>query len=243
MQRQIPGNVVVSVGYTRRETRRNIGYRNVAVPLESYIPLQVTEVNSGRQVTVYNQAPALRGRTDNLWANFSELDTNFNGADITVNKRLSNHWSMTGGASYGKTTGDIYATLATVRSQQSQQHVPPTGLSATTCRTRTGCPACTSCPTQISLSGTAQSYKGFPDTTTVSVGNNTVALTQGTQVLTVEPRGTTRLPAVSSLDVSVRKRLEGERKDRSNHDSISTTSPTSHASSDGSPSWDRPTAG
>ena len=39
----------------------------------------------------------------------------------------------------------------------------------------------------------------------MSVGNNTVALTQGTQALTVEPRGTTRLPPVKSLDVSVRK--------------------------------------
>ena len=66
-------------------------------------------MNSGRQVTVYNQDPALRGKTDILWDNVSELDTNFNGADITVNKRLSNHWSMTGGASFGKTIGDIYA--------------------------------------------------------------------------------------------------------------------------------------
>jgi len=32
-----------------------------------------------------------------------------------------------------------------------------------------------------------------------------VALTQGTQTLTVEPRGATRLPPVKSLDVSVRK--------------------------------------
>ena len=69
----------------------------------------MTEANSGRQVTVYNQAPALRGKIDILWANFAELDTNFNGADITVNKRMSNHWSMTGGASFGKTLGDIYA--------------------------------------------------------------------------------------------------------------------------------------
>src|SRR5207249_11816054 len=113
VQRQIPGNVVVSVGYTRRETRRNIGAKNVAVPLESYIPLQVTEANSGRAVTVYNQAPALRGRTDNLWDNFPELDTNFNGADITANKRLSDHWSMNGGASFGRTVGDIYATSTT----------------------------------------------------------------------------------------------------------------------------------
>ena len=33
---------------------------------ESYIPLQVTEANSGRQVTVYNQSPALRGKFDVL---------------------------------------------------------------------------------------------------------------------------------------------------------------------------------
>src|SRR6266581_3465778 len=109
VQRQIPGNMVVSVGYTRRETRRNIGVKNVAVPLETYIPLQVTEANSGRQVTVYNQSPALRGRTDYLWDNYSDFDTNFNGADISVNKRLSNGWSMNGGASFGKTVGDIYA--------------------------------------------------------------------------------------------------------------------------------------
>src|SRR5207253_11322985 len=90
VQRPITGNVVASVGYTRRETRRNIGVKNVAVPLESYIPLQVTEANSGRQVTVYNQAPALRGRTDYLWDNYSDFDTNFNGTDITITKRLSN---------------------------------------------------------------------------------------------------------------------------------------------------------
>jgi hypothetical protein len=54
LQRQLPGNIVLSVGYTRRETRRNIGQRNVAVPTDTYIPLEVTEVNSGRRVTVYN---------------------------------------------------------------------------------------------------------------------------------------------------------------------------------------------
>jgi hypothetical protein len=38
------------------------------------------------------------------------------------------------------------------------------------------------------------------------VGNNTVRLTQGSiSALVVEPRGTTRLPPVSSVDVSVRK--------------------------------------
>jgi hypothetical protein len=207
VQRQIPGNIVVSVGYIRRETRRNIGVKNVAVPLETYIPLQVTEANSGKQVTVYNQAPALRGKTDYLWDNFSELDTNFNGADITVNKRLSNRWSMAGGASYGKTVGDIYFTSTTV-SQVDLNNPNNTfrrGVIGNDVPWSYRMSGLYEFPYQISVSATAQYYQGFPDTTTVSVGNNTVALTQGTQLLTVEPRGTTRLPAVTSLDVSVRK--------------------------------------
>ena len=36
--------------------------------MDTYIPLTVTEANSGRQVVVYNQAPALRGKSDVLWA-------------------------------------------------------------------------------------------------------------------------------------------------------------------------------
>ena len=114
LQRQLPRNLVVSVGYTRRDTRRNIGSRNLAVPMESYIPLQVTELNSGRQVIVYNQSPALRGKFDVLWANDPAEDTTYNGADLTLNKRLSNRWSLLGGITVNRTTGDTQA--ATVAS-------------------------------------------------------------------------------------------------------------------------------
>lgn len=201
LQRQLPANVVLSVGFTRRETRRNIFFRNVKVPLESYIPLQVTEANSGRPVTVYNQAPTLRGLVDNLYDNAPEGDTTYNGADITVNKRMSNRWSVTGGASFGKTTGDTLGTdlnnpnSAEFRRGRVGNDVPWSyRLSGVY-----------ELPYQISASGTFQYYQGFPETTTVSVGSNTVALTQVTQVLTVEPRGSTHLPAVKSLDFSLRK--------------------------------------
>ena len=39
----------------------------------------------------------------------------------------------------------------------------------------------------------------------MSVGSNTVALTQGTTSVIVEPRGTTRLPDLNQLDMSFRK--------------------------------------
>ena len=79
----LPGNIVTGITYIHRRRQGEIGARNVAVPTSSYIPLQVTEVASGRQVTVYNQDPALRGRFDVLWDNYREMDTEFNGVDIT----------------------------------------------------------------------------------------------------------------------------------------------------------------
>ena len=39
----------------------------------------------------------------------------------------------------------------------------------------------------------------------MSVGNNTVALTQGSTTITVEPRGTTCLPNLAQLDMSFKK--------------------------------------
>jgi hypothetical protein len=202
VQRQLFLSTVLTVGYTNRQTRRNIGFQNVAVPFDTYIPLQVTEVNSGRQVTVYNQAPALRGKQDNLYFNTDTADSDFNGADITITRRMSNKWSLNGGASFGKSLGDILAQdLNNPNSVQFRR-----GLLGTDSRWSYRASGVYQMPQDVFVSGTWQYYQGFPDLTTVSVGNNTVALTQGNPTtLVVEPRGTTRLPPVSSVDVSVRK--------------------------------------
>jgi hypothetical protein len=57
------------------------------------------------------------------------------------------------------------------------------------------------------LSGTMQYYKGVPESTTVTVSSTAVpgGLTQASQSVMVEERGTVRLPNVFSLDVSLRK--------------------------------------
>ena len=82
VQRQLPGNLVATIGYTHREKRGNIGYRNAAVPASAYTPVTVTEANSGRSVTVYNQDPATRGKIDIVWDNES-VDARTCGGDST----------------------------------------------------------------------------------------------------------------------------------------------------------------
>jgi len=205
-QRQLPGEIVVSAGYTRRTTGHNIGPRNVAIPADTYIPLSVTEANSGRLVTVYNQSPALRGKSDVVWENAPALDTTFNGADFSFAKRMRNHWSFNGGASFGQTEGDIYPTTSAATGDLNNPNFQfRRGVIGNDVPYSYRASGVYDFPYQISVSATSQYYAGFPELTTVSVGNNTVILTQGATTLTVEPRGTTRLPAATSLDISVRK--------------------------------------
>jgi hypothetical protein len=201
IQHQLPGNAVVSASYTRRETRRNIGSRNLAVPFDSYIPLPVTEATSGRPVTVYNQNPALRNRFDTLWDNYPELNTNYNGADLTINKRMSRRWMALGGVSFGRTRGDIYGTS----DLNNPNFAFRNGVIGNDVPYSIRLSGAYQAPYQISVSATAQRTAGFPENTTVLVGGNTVTLTQVTQSIVVEPRGTTRLPTINSFDMSIRK--------------------------------------
>ena len=209
LQRQIPGNVVMSAGYTLRQQRRNIGVRNVLVPPDSYIPLVLVEKDSGKEVTVYNQNPALKGKFDQLRANYPELDNDFNGGDITVNKRMSHNWSLTGGVSFGQTTG--YTLSGDLNNPNSKLFSQ--GLIGNDTPYSYRMSGVFELPYRVSLSATGQYNKGFPETTTVSVGNNTIALTQGTQVVWVAARGDTRLPNVASIDMSIRFRaIEGRKR-------------------------------
>ena len=53
----------------------------------------MTEVTSGQVVTVYNRPSTA---TANLFFNSDLSDLNYNGTDITLNKRMSHHFSVTG---------------------------------------------------------------------------------------------------------------------------------------------------
>jgi hypothetical protein len=207
LERQLPYDVVASASFIRRETRREIGSKNMLVSPESYIPLVVTERNSGQTVTVYNLAPSLRGRFDFLFDNFPGLNSAYNGADFTVKKRLSNHWMVLSGLSIGKNVGDIYGTADlnnpnnTFRRGVIEFDVPVSFKTS----------AAYQFPYDISLSANVQHFTGFPEEDQVTVGSNTVALTQVTQTIDIAPRGTHRLPSVNVGDVAVKKLLRFSR--------------------------------
>ncbi len=154
-------------------------------------------------MTVYNQSPTLRGLRDVVWTNDPLMDSTYNGGDITLDKRMSRGWMMTGGISLGKNVG--YNGNADLNNPNSKEF--SRGIFGNDVPFSLRLSGIYELPLGISMSGTLQYQKGFPETTQVSVGNNTVALTQGTTTLTVEPRGTTRLPDLSQLDMSFKKMI------------------------------------
>lgn len=203
-EQQLPARLVFTVGYFKKDVRDNIGSKNLAVPRDSYIPLDITEVVSGRPVTVYNQLPSTRGRFDVLWDNFSELDSSYSGVDISFTKRMSQRWMAFGGVSFGRNRGDIYDTgdlnnpNLTFRRGIIGNDVPVALKASGTYQF----------PYGINATASLQRSTGLPQQTTVLVSANTVPLTQVSQSIVIEPRASQRYPDVTQMDLSVRKALK-----------------------------------
>jgi hypothetical protein len=124
-----------------------------------------------------------------------------------VNKRLSNGWLVNGGASIGRTDGDVYST-GTTADLNNPNNTFRRGLFGNDVPFSLRLSGAYELPSRVMVSATLQRNTGFPELTTVSIGTNTVVLTQGPQMLTVDPRGTTRLPPVNSLDMSIRRPIK-----------------------------------
>ena len=180
--------------------------------MNTYTPIQVTERNSGRQVTVYNQDPALRGKFDVLWDNFSELDTIYKGVDLRVSKRLSNRWMFQGSASFGRNEGDTFPS-GDLNNPNFQDRIGAVGMDLPWVLKASGV---YEAAYGIMIAGNLQSYAGSPESTTVQVSSNTVTLTQVNQSIQVEPRARPAGPSLTLADMSFRKifRFDRERSNR-----------------------------
>lgn len=201
IQRQLPQNMVLSVGYTRKQTRRNIGETDTIQTLESWgAPITVTERTSGEVVNVWRRGTA---NTARLFYNSPDLNTDYKGGDITVNKRLSNRWSMMAGASWGTVTQRTRGGL------RSDPHIvnyfDGETLASADRPWSYRLSGVYELPYGVSASGTWQYQAGEPQDTTIVVTNQTITLPQGNTTLRVREFGDTRLPVVAGLDLSLRK--------------------------------------
>ncbi len=131
--------------------------------------------------------------------------SNYNGVDVTVNRRMSSGWSLMAGASFGRSIGDVLGgDLNNPNSNEFRR-----GLARQRRPWSYRLSGVYDLPYNIAtMSGTMQYYKGVPESTTVHGRQQArcpAASRRSSQSVVVEERGTVRLPNVFSLDISLRK--------------------------------------
>jgi hypothetical protein len=202
-EQQLPGKLVFGAGYFYRAYRDVIGQKNEKVPTSSYIPITVTEVTTGRQVSLFNQDPATRGLFDTVFFNSPEMNKTFHGVDLSIQKRMANRWSMMASFTYGHDVGNSGGDLNNPNNAQYRIGVG-TGYDVPIFAKLSGT---YQLPYGVQSSASFQHYTGWPETTVVRVASDTVRLTQTTQLVIIEPRGTQRMDDVNLLDLSFKKVL------------------------------------
>lgn len=200
-EQELPGRVVVGTGYFYRAYRDQVGNRNLLVTPESYRKITVTEAITGRQVTLYDQDPATRGRFDVVYYNTPEMDRTYHGVDLTVQKRMANRWMLMGSINYGKNDGSMGGDLNNPNNAEFRRGI----ATADDVPFFFKLSGAYQLPYGVSASGSFQYYMGWPETTVVRVSSNTVRLTQTNQNVIIEPRGTVRMDDVTLADLSFRK--------------------------------------
>ena len=208
IQQQLGQGVVFSGAYTYRGRRQIVGATNLAVPRTSYIPLTVTEVTSGRPVTVYNQAPALIGQFDVYYDNQPELDDSYHAVDLSVEKRMSSHWMATAAMSLATSQGDINTEAGqNVADLNNPNFMYRRGPQPGTVGRSVKVAGVYELPKGFRLSGGGVYFEGVPQRTTVRVSSNTVKLTQNNQTIDVEPFGAVRTADVKMMDLGITRRM------------------------------------
>src|SRR5438093_12016865 len=150
---QVLSNFAVSVSYHRRQHRNGLGIVDQARPSSAYttITRTYTDPERGPQtITVYSLDPTLATRRDRLITNVGVLQSDYNGVQISFNKRMSNRWQLLGGVSLQRHEGFNHSGTYTNPGSSTDLNDPNYRLN------RNGSAIFTDIPWSFNLAGTYQ---------------------------------------------------------------------------------------
>jgi hypothetical protein len=204
--------------YYHRTNRNQLGTVNAAVPSNLYTPITINVPNGphgATTATLYNLSSAsLLSAQSTVVDNHSYLDTVYNGVDITANKRMSHHWQMVAGLTFGKNTGGLNSTSG--QSGTADLNDPNTtlytnGIVGNDSPVAFRLSGSYQAPYGINVAGTLTANSGYPYVSTFQVTRANLAsvcgcsasLVRSSQNVFLSARGDERLPAVKLVDLSV----------------------------------------
>ena len=175
------------------------------IPTSAYTPVTVVEKVTGKTVEVYQRDTAFNtAATKTVIFNTDRANSYYDGVDITANKRMSNDFSLSGGASFGRTfdyggAGDLNNPFLNRKFESGIT----TGSRPWSYRLSGVYQA----PYHWIVSATTQYDRGAGERTTVLVDSQTITFNAGqgtTQVIDVANREQF-FPNLFQLDMSLRR--------------------------------------
>jgi Carboxypeptidase regulatory-like domain/TonB dependent receptor-like, beta-barrel/TonB-dependent Receptor Plug Domain len=206
LQRELRGGFVVAGTYYRRDTWRNIGSVNTALSEASYDPINVTIPQNNQQITIYNIKSSLQTLTTCTgipaciyWSNHSDRGEYFNGLDLTVNRRMSNHFMLSGDLSFNSDQLRV-----PYRSDNPNLNLFPGGPASNNVPVEFKASGVYQAPFDFEVAANFQSFSGKPENETYQITRSLVPqLTGTTLTVNLGENGITSLPAVRMLDLSI----------------------------------------
>jgi hypothetical protein len=204
----------VSVSYHRRQHRNGLGTVDLLRPGSAYTPLPRTFTDpSGatQSLTVYNLDPALVRSRDRVIMNVDGLESDYNGVQFSVNKRMSNRWQLLAGVTLQHHEGFAHdGTFTDAGNTVADLNDPNFRLNRDDSAIFTDIPWTFSMsgsyqlPYDISLSGKYTARDGDPLRRLLTV----TGLNQGSETVWLQPRGEDRTETVNKfLDIRFAKRF------------------------------------
>ena len=108
IDQSLANNLALSVSYHRRQHRNGLGVQDLARTTDAYTPETATFTNadgSADSITIYRLKPEFAGARDRVITNVDFLESNYDGVQIDLQKRMSNRWQLLTGLSIQKHQG------------------------------------------------------------------------------------------------------------------------------------------
>jgi hypothetical protein len=100
VEHQLIPNLAVGVSYHRRQHRNGLGIVDLARPSSAYTPEARTYTDSDGQVKsieIYKLQPAFGGQRDRVITNVDVLESDYDGVQFDIQKKMSNRWQLLAG--------------------------------------------------------------------------------------------------------------------------------------------------
>jgi hypothetical protein len=200
VQQQLAPRFMVGAAFYHRHIYNEFGIRNLDVLPTDYTPVTITNPVTNQPLTVYNENPAVYGKSSLFLTNQSILYQGYNGVEFTVNWSFKNGSYIAGGFTVGKTLGSILGDGTDLNNPNNLiNNVGAVGYDS---RYQENFQGSWILPYGIQWSGTLRAETGLPITPTYTVNRSVVpGLTQVTQNVYAAPSGQLRYPDSVLLDM------------------------------------------